>query len=100
LSETADVTALAKHYKAKTDDLDVTALAKMASDSIERAIADKNIPDLLKWYDNKGMLSLACKAKGTSKTLFEQWIVRMLRNNSAPEVSTTIRNVLPSIVAT
>ena len=58
------------------------------------------IAELPKWYDNKGVLSIACKAKGTTKTLFEQWIVRALRNNKAPEVSTAIRNVLPIIVAT
>lgn len=99
LSDTADVAALAMNYKTKTELLDVTALAKLATDSIEKAIADKSIPDLLKWYDNKGILSLACKAKGTSKAVFEQWIVRMLRNNSAPEVTAAIRSVLPSIAA-
>ncbi len=100
LSDAADVTALATDYKAKTDALDVVAIAKMATGGIRKAIDDRNIAELLKWYDNKGILSIACKAKDTSKNLFEQWIVRALRNNTAPEVSTAIRNILPAIVAT
>ena len=98
-SDAVDVAALAADYKRKTETLDVVALAKMASDNIQKAIAEKNIAELLKWYDNKGVLSIACKAKDTTKALFEQWIVRALRNNTVPEVSTAIRNVLPAIVA-
>jgi AAA domain, putative AbiEii toxin, Type IV TA system/Protein of unknown function (DUF4435) len=99
LSEAADVAALASEYIDKTSALDVTALAKMATDSIQKAIADKNVPELLKWYDNKGILGIACKAKGTTKTQFEQWIVRALRNNTAPAVSDAVRAVLPTVVA-
>jgi hypothetical protein len=71
----------------------------MVTDSLKRAVSEKNVFELLKWYDNKGILSIASKAKNTTKTLFEQWIVRALRNNSAPDVSNAIRKVLPTIVA-
>lgn len=98
-SDAADVGTLAADYRTKTAALDVAALATLATDSIEKAIADKNVSELLKWYDNKGVLSIACKAKDTTKALFEQWIVRSLRNKSAPQVSTAIRNVLPTVVA-
>ena len=84
----------------KTSALDITALAKLASDSLKAAIAQKDVPELLKWYDNKGVLSIACKAKDTSKVLFEHWIVRALLNNAAPDVSDAIRTALPTIVAT
>lgn len=90
---------LAVDYAKKTSALDVAALAKMATDSIQTAIADKDVPRLLKWYDNKGILSIACKAKGTSKAQFEQWIVRALRNNTAPSVSDAVRRILPAVVA-
>jgi hypothetical protein len=98
-SAAADVAALAADYTLKTGAIDVAALAKMAADNIQKAIADKDAPKLLKWYDNKGILSIACKAKGTSKAQFEQWIIRALRNDTAPTVSDAIRNVLPAIVA-
>jgi hypothetical protein len=99
LSAAADVAALASDYTTKTSALDVAALAKAAADSIQKAIADKDTPELLKWYDNKGILGIACKAKGTTKVQFEQWIVRALRNDSALSVSDAVRKVLPAIVA-
>jgi energy-coupling factor transporter ATP-binding protein EcfA2 len=99
LSTAADVATLASDYAKKTGALDVAALAKMAADSIQKAIADKNAPELLKWYDNKGILGIACKAKATTKVLFEQWIVRALRNNTALTVSDAVRKLLPAVVA-
>ncbi|MES5481961.1 AAA family ATPase [Bradyrhizobium sp. INPA03-11B] len=99
LSDASDVTALSEDYTVKTSTLDVTGLARLASESLQKAIAERNAPELLKWYDNKGILSIACKAKDTSKALFEQWIVRALRNNIAPDVSSAIRTVLPPIAA-
>ncbi|WP_206759067.1 hypothetical protein, partial [Salmonella enterica] len=80
MSDALDVAGLASDYNAKTDALDVVSLAALASDSIQKAISERNISELLKWYDNKGILSIACKAKNTSKALFEQWIVRALHN--------------------
>jgi hypothetical protein len=100
LSEAADVAALVADYSAKTSALDVATLAKTATNSIETAIGNRDAPELLKWYDNKGILSIACKAKGTNMVQFEQWIVRALRNNTAPAVSDAIRKVLPAVVAT
>jgi hypothetical protein len=96
LSAAPDLPALASDYTKKTGALDVADLAKMAADNIQKAIADKNAPELLKWYDNKGILGIACKAKGTTKVQFEQWIVRALRNNTALMVSDAVRKVLPS----
>jgi hypothetical protein len=56
----------------------------MAAESIQKAIADKDAAELLKWYDNKGILSIACKAKGTTMVLFEQWIVRACATTPRP----------------
>jgi ABC-type molybdenum transport system ATPase subunit/photorepair protein PhrA len=99
LSSAADVAAVASDYTEKTSALDVAALAKMATDSIQKAIADKDVSKLLKWYDNKSILAIACKAKSTTKVQFEQWIIRALRNNTAPTVSEAVRKILPSVVA-
>lgn len=98
-SAAGDVAALASDYSAKTGALDVMDIARMATDGIQNAIINKDVPELLRWYDNKGVLSIACKAKGTSMVQFQQWIVRALRNNSAPAVSEAIRKVLPTIAA-
>jgi hypothetical protein len=99
LSAAPDVASLASDYAAKTSALDVTALANAAISAIQKAIANKDAAELLKWYDNKGVLSIACKAKGTTKVQFEQWVVRALRNGTAPAVSEALRKHLPTVQA-
>jgi hypothetical protein len=98
-SDAKSVSALASDYEEKTTALDVHELAKSLTKNLENAISDRDVAELLKWYDNKGMLGIACKAKGTTKTQFEQWIVRALRNGSAPLVFEAVRSVLPSLKA-
>jgi energy-coupling factor transporter ATP-binding protein EcfA2 len=97
-SQAEDVAALATDYAAQTGGLDISALAQMASERIQKSIAEKNVSELLQWYDNKGTMGIACKAKNTTKTLFEQWVVRALHNNSAPDLSKAITEVLPAVV--
>jgi len=100
LSEASTVDDLANEYAAKASALDVRAVAQLATDGITRAIADRDAPGLLRWFDNKGLLSVAAKLKSTSASNFEQWVVRAISNGSAPAVSTAIRNLLPTIAPT
>jgi hypothetical protein len=97
LSGAATVTDLASEYATKTSVLDVEAVAQLAADGIAKAIADRDIAGLLRWFDNKGLLSIACKLKGTLVSNFEQWIVRAISNGSVPAVSAAIQRTLPSI---
>jgi ABC-type dipeptide/oligopeptide/nickel transport system ATPase component len=99
LSSAASVPELVKAYAENTRTLDVSALAKLAEESIAKAIASRDAPGLLRWYDNKGVLAIACKAKNTTRALFEQWITRVLLNNSAPAVSEAIKKTLPNLVS-
>ena len=98
LSEASDIGSICTKYTCETTALDINGIAQKAKIGIESAITQKNIYELLKWYDNKGNMSIACKAKNTTKPLFEQWIVRVLRNNIAPELCEIIKNKLPSVV--
>jgi ABC-type cobalamin/Fe3+-siderophores transport system ATPase subunit len=97
LSAASNVEALAKDYCDKTGALDIRSLAALATSSIQDSIAKRDVPTLLKWYDNKGVLGIACKAKGTSKSIFEQWVIRAMRNNVAPTLTQAIRDLLPVI---
>jgi AAA domain, putative AbiEii toxin, Type IV TA system/Protein of unknown function (DUF4435) len=99
LSDADSVTSLSSFYSAKTSALDISALAQLAETSIHKAITERNAPDLLRWYDNKGILGIACKVKGTTKPQFEQWIARVLRNDTAPALAAAIRNLLPVVEA-
>ncbi|MDB5586202.1 MAG: transporter ATP-binding protein [Devosia sp.] len=97
LSKAADVAALAADYTTKTASLDINALAEEVRNAITAAVAAKDAPTLLAWYDNKGLMAIACKAKDTSMNLFESWIVRALRNGNAPKMAAAIAAVLPVV---
>ena len=93
LSTASDVATLASDYASKTTALDVSTLANIATGVIQNAIANKDAAELLKWYDNKGILSIAAKAKGTSKAQFEQWIVRAYETEQRLPFLTHSRNI-------
>lgn len=100
LSAASDVHALATIYAQKTSSLDVNAIAKFASDAVQNAIDTQNVAELLKWYDNKGILALAAKVKGVTKDKFEQWVVRVMRNGTVPELTAALKAKLPVPAAT
>lgn len=99
LSSAHDVQALATAYAEETAKLDVSTIADLARANLTRALETKDIPLLLKWYNNKGILAIACKAKHTTKPLFEQWIVRAMRGDTVLALRDAIRGNLPTLVA-
>ncbi|MEZ2329116.1 AAA family ATPase [Mesorhizobium sp. RCC_202] len=99
LSGESDVAAIAQAYADQTSSLDVTSVAGMAQTSIAEGLAAHDPAAVLRWFDNKGIMAIACKIKGTTKAQFEQWIVRALYNNTAPDVSAAIKEILPNIQA-
>ena len=99
LSTAMDVPTLASEYTASTAALDVAAIAQTVESAIDDAISRQDAAALLKWYDNKGVLSIACKAKACTRDRFEQWVVRALRNDSAPKLSAALRKHLPTVTA-
>ena len=97
LSGAADVNALAAGYSTETSALNIQSIATSATNAITSAVKAKDAAALLKWYDNKGLMAIAAKAKGTTKSHFEQWILRVLRNDTAPAIATAIRTHLPAV---
>lgn len=95
LSHADDVHALSAAYITSTNSLDVSLLAAVARDAISDAITRRDAVALLRWYDNKGLLSIACKAKGCSQKSFEQWVVRSLRLRSSHQLSDALSLHLP-----
>ena len=80
--------------------LDVAAIVEGIKASIEAAEAEKNLPELLKLYDNKGLLADASShLKSTGRNAFEAWLTRALRNDSAPELVDAVGAALPQIPA-
>lgn len=97
LTDAADADALASTYRQRTSSLDVKTLIQTAEDSIASAIADRDAAKLLQWYDNKGILSIACKAKNSTQDNFKQWVVRTLRNGNSPTLTKALRKHLPKV---
>ncbi len=100
LSSAKTVEDLAAAYSNETSSLNISEIANVAAEAIKDAIANKDATELLKWYDNKGsVLSIACKARQTSKRDFVGWLTRSLNNKKHPELSKALFKHLPEIQA-
>ena len=65
-------------------------------DLISDCISDNNIDDLLKIYEDKGLLAkTAYFLRQTSKKHFEDWLIRQLRNNGS--LLQAIKEKLPKL---
>ncbi|EEX08972.1 ABC transporter, ATP-binding protein-related protein [Ruegeria lacuscaerulensis ITI-1157] len=100
LSNASTIEALQGEYAARTGALDIEGIAAMRTGEIHQAISERDLPKLLRLYDNKQLLALAAThLKGCRKDRFEGWVARCLRNNTNPELTTALRACLPQIEA-
>ena len=98
LSEAETISSLSDKYIIETQSLDINEIARQATDRITRAIEQKDLPLLLRNYDNKGMMALAAShLKNCRLQAFESWIVRVLRNKNIPALTAAIQDLLPDI---
>lgn len=101
LSEAGTIDDLEEEYRSRTEILNIRSIAKQATEQINQAIAERDLPKLLSYYDNKEVIVLvARKLKKQKKHDFESWLTRVLRNNSVPSVSKAILSQLPEIQPT
>ena len=98
LSEAETIDELEENYRSRTEALNIKSISNQATEQIKQAIEERDLPKLLSYYDNKGIIALAAsKLKNCRKQAFESWLTRILRNNSVPSVSEAIRSQLPKI---
>ncbi len=98
LSEAGTIDELEDDYCSRTEALNIRSIADQATDQIKQAIKERNLPKLLLYYDNKGIMAIvAHKLKKQKKNDFKNWLTRILRNNSVPSVFKAIRSQLPEI---
>lgn len=91
---------LASVYVERSSALDVSAVAAEARGRIEEAIASENLSNLLANVDNKAFLALAAKhLRNTSKTAFESWLARALRDPKRTTLRAALGGVLPAVQA-
>lgn len=97
LSKASSVAELERKYNTETALLNINDIANLVTDKINQALLDKNLIKLLENYDNKGLLALAASLKDCKRKAFESWLVRVLNNNSVPDLTTSIQEILPRI---
>lgn len=91
---------LATIYAERTAALDVATVAKEARERIVDAVRRCDLPVLLANFDNKALLALAAKhLKNTSKSAFESWLTRAMRDPKADKLKTALAKVLPGVTA-
>lgn len=100
LSDAETILDLQQKYSNETGSLNIEEIAEESRNRIASAIETKDLPLLLRNYDNKGMIALAAThLKRCRRQDFESWLVRTLRNESIANVSASIKGLLPDIQA-
>jgi hypothetical protein len=98
LSDAKKVEDIAAEYRRQVAALDISAIAQKAKDRIETALRNNDLPTLLASYDNKSLVRLAAKHLKSSKLVdFESWLVRVLKGNKFPALTSAIRDSLPTL---
>lgn len=98
LSGAKNISAMIEEYNQKTTSIDIQGMAEGARARIQEALTSKNINELMATYDNKGLLAHAAShLRNTRLHEFEAWLVRILRNGSAPKIVAKIKEHLPEI---
>ncbi|MES2962035.1 MAG: AAA family ATPase [Pseudomonadota bacterium] len=100
LSDAATISDIATKYKTETEALNVAQIADTRRSAITKSIQSQSIEDLMRLYDNNknGLISIvASHMKATNLKEFNNWIVRVLKNNSAPGITNAFKAALPTI---
>ena len=85
-------------YHSATEDIDIDGIASQRTQDIKDSISSRNLPKLLEYYDNKGLVALAAThLKNQHKDKFEEWVVRSLRNDTCPALRDSLKAQLPTI---
>ena len=94
---TQDLEAL---YRTKATELNVPTVAGRIRDDIQSALDARDLPAVLKHYDDKGFFARVAKSlRDTNPKPFKRWLERVLTNGSQPELASAIRAALPVISA-
>jgi ABC-type molybdenum transport system ATPase subunit/photorepair protein PhrA len=98
LSQSDSVPNLREKLNYEMSELDIDAIASLARSKIQSSIDQKDLPSLLKIYDNKGLLAIASSVlKNTRRAEFEHWIIRVLNNRQAPKFIEKVKSILPAM---
>lgn len=100
LNASRTITELAEEFSSAMRAIDISAIAASMRSNLETAQSNADLTSLLQHYDNKGLLAMfASHVRRSSRDAFEGWLTRVLRNQSIPALTETLRRVLPEVQA-
>ncbi len=98
LSEWKTRDELYSSYSSAIAKINILAIAEQRTTEIKDAIVTRNLPKLLEYYDDKGLLALAARRlKGQKCKDFKDWLVRSLQNDSCLPLKESLKAELPEI---
>ncbi|MBE9152867.1 AAA family ATPase [Cyanobium sp. LEGE 06113] len=98
LSDARTPSQLDDLLRQEISNLNFEQLSAYAQSEINQSKAAKDLVKLLSIYDNKGMLAIASShLRGTRRSEFEHWLIRLLNNQASPPVIEEIKRLLPRI---
>lgn len=100
LSNSHGISHISADYQSRVNEINIENIAASARARINQALQERDLAKLLANYDNKAMIAMAASCLKSSKLVdFENWLIRVLRNNKVPPLTAAIRNFLPAIQA-
>lgn len=93
-----DVTQLEKEFTSNVAMIVPASIFQIIKTKLSDAINDGNYEEVLRYYDNKGLLSEVAKRLGYNQKMLEEFIGRALRSDGASELYTALESYLPQIV--
>lgn len=97
--QSKQIGTLDAEFRAAVAAIDPAAIFAGLKTDISNAITSKDYEAVLRYFDNKGLLSEAAKLLGYNKKSLEEFIGRALRSNESNELHAELLNALPKPVA-
>lgn len=100
LSEAETVADINAMYTLETESLNINEIAQSVTNKINQAVDTRDLELLLAHYDNKGLMALAATHLKRNRLVdFENWLIRVMKNNSVPSLTVSIKDILPNVTA-
>jgi energy-coupling factor transporter ATP-binding protein EcfA2 len=75
--------------------IDTQEIIKDFETEFDSYVSAKAIEDVLRLYDNKGVLEIAAEARGTTVSKFKDWVLRIFQSSVANGVVSAIKRRMP-----
>ena len=93
-----DIQRLQVEFSAGVANIDVQTVYNDILAVIEAAIQTENYENVLRYYDNKGLLAEVAKQLGYGQKALVEYLGRALRSDDCPELSAALSARLPTVV--